>query len=503
METSGLDIAILNSLLISISVAFLSGGLAIPLSWLICRSNLRGRSFFEQAFTLPYSLPGYLLAMAWITLGNPQVGWLRNWLPSSGVYGPFGIIFVETTIALAFPLMELCNGFRRLDPALEESARMSGAHSIQVFWRISAPLLRPAWINGMLLAFLYALSSFGVPAILGLPARYPVLTTWIFTQFRLGGSIGLQTGLILSLGMIAFSFVSLQLIQRTLRNRYALTGGKSSRTSITPLPRWIGSTLPIGLGSLLLLVLFLPWISLGVTALAPHSGSMSPAEWTLRNLSDLLTLPDFQSGLLHSLLLAVTTSLAITVGGFAITFTEKKAQTPFWKFWAWLKGQILFSLFSAPGSAIAILWILLGGMALGSMAFNPWIALTAAYLMKYSALGVRAFSEGLHQIAPVLDEAARISGASLPERILRLWVPLLKTSFAAAFAWSFFPIFTELTMSILLTGPGVETLGTVLFQLQEYADQQKASALAWMLLSFSLVFAAYRSHQLTPAKGNP
>ena len=42
-------------------------------------------------------------------------------------------------------------------------------------------------------------------------------------------------------------------------------------------------------------------------------------------------------------------------------------------------------------------------------------------------------------------------------------------------------------MSVLLTGPGGATLGTVLFQLQEYADQPSAAALAWMLLSVALV----------------
>ena len=47
-------------------------------------------------------------------------------------------------------------------------------------------------------------------------------------------------------------------------------------------------------------------------------------------------------------------------------------------------------------------------------------------------------------------------------------------------------MFTELTMSVLLTGPGGATLGTVLFQLQEYADQPSAAALAWMLLTLAL-----------------
>ena len=49
---------------------------------------------------------------------------------------------------------------------------------------------------------------------------------------------------------------------------------------------------------------------------------------------------------------------------------------------------------------------------------------------------------------------------------------------------------TELTMSVLLTGPGAATLGTILFDLQEYADQPSAAALAWGLLTLALVAGA-------------
>jgi ABC-type Fe3+ transport system permease subunit len=51
----------------------------------------------------------------------------------------------------------------------------------------------------------------------------------------------------------------------------------------------------------------------------------------------------------------------------------------------------------------------------------------------------------------------------------------------AAFFLVFMPAFSELTMSVLLTGPGNETLGTLIFQLQEYGDASGSGA---ALLSF-------------------
>ena len=86
-----------------------------------------------------------------------------------------------------------------------------------------------------------------------------------------------------------------------------------------------------------------------------------------------------------------------------------------------------------------------------------------------------------------------MSGASTGQLLRTIWFPLLKSALAAGWFLSALPIFSELTMSILLTGPGASTLGTVLFQLQEYADQPSAAALAWILLSAALAVALIRA----------
>jgi iron(III) transport system permease protein len=99
------------------------------------------------------------------------------------------------------------------------------------------------------------------------------------------------------------------------------------------------------------------------------------------------------------------------------------------------------------------------------------------------------------QVHPSLEEAARISGASTRELLLTIWFPLLRRTFAAAWLLMALPMLTELTMSVLLTGPGAATLGTVLFQLQEYADQPSAAALAWMLLTVALAVSFFTAKE--------
>ena len=70
-----------------------------------------------------------------------------------------------------------------------------------------------------------------------------------------------------------------------------------------------------------------------------------------------------------------------------------------------------------------------------------------------------------------------------------IWLPLLWPSIAAGWFLVFMPAFGELTMSMLLVGPGTDTVGTVLFALQEYADPPSASVVAVLILAF--ILAAY------------
>ncbi len=120
-----------------------------------------------------------------------------------------------------------------MDPSLEEAARMSGARPWRVFRDVSFPLLWPPLVNGMCLSFLYTLSSFGVPAMLGMPVRQFVLTTLIYSQFRLGGMAGIASGLRLSLILLVMAMLVLALSNRLVglqrRRGGAIMGSRVTR----------------------------------------------------------------------------------------------------------------------------------------------------------------------------------------------------------------------------------------------------------------------------------
>jgi iron(III) transport system permease protein len=477
--------ALLRSVGIASVVALLSGALGIAMAWLVSRTDLPGARALSGLLSVPYAIPAYLIGMAWVVLGNPTVGLLRDWLPAGGSYGFWGIVLVETTVAFAFPYLELRAGFERMDPALEEAARMSGAGPGRVFRDVSFPLLRPALLNGMLLSFLYALSSFGVPALLGLPVRQFTLTTLIYSRLRLGGVDGLKGGFALSLVLLGMAGLALWVASRVGRRAGgALSGGKSSRPSVVRLgfvARWGAGA---GAWSFFGVAVVLPWAALALSALAPVAGKYSPSLWTLKNAQHVLSLGDFREALINSLGLAFGVAGIVVIGGFGLGFAAVRRRQ------AWARGLVeaLGVPFATPGTilAMAVLFAAVVSARFGVPINEPLLMMAAAYGIKYAAVGARSLALAFEQVDPVMEEAARVSGARTWELLWTIWVPLLRKSIGAAFFLALLPMLTELTMSVLLTGPGAATLGTVLFELQEYADQPSAAALAWGLMTLAL-----------------
>ncbi|MEL6546228.1 MAG: ABC transporter permease subunit, partial [Myxococcota bacterium] len=125
------------------------------------------------------------------------------------------------------------------------------------------------------------------------------------------------------------------------------------------------------------------------------------------------------------------------------------------------------------------------------LASSSWLLLVA-YAAKYLALGTRNVSESLEQLDPSLAESARMSGATPWQAFRDAVLPLLRPAMVGAFVVAFMLCATELTISVLLVPPGVEVLGTLLFELQTYADPGAASVLACgfvvlVLSAFSLI----------------
>lgn len=442
-------------------------------AWLGARTDLPGRRILGTILAVPYIVPPYIAAVAWINLANPEVG-LFNAVLGRGTLDIYSFGGLTWVLALSFyPYVDLTvrAALQNADPALEDAARMSGAGTWRIFRDVALPLMAPAMATSGGLVFMATASAFGAPALIGAHARLDVLSTRIYESLALGPG-GLRQASGLATLLLAFALVPLVLPAR----RYAVLGGKASRPGVVRLGR---ARVPLAAAAALfaLVAVVLPALAVVGTAFLRIAGDFRPGNLTLENFA-ILARPDTARAVLLSLGLGAAAATAALALGGAVAAVVVRAR---------LRGRGLLSAMAslplaAPGTVLAI-GLLLAWNRPVDLRNTAWILLVA-YVAKHAALAARAIGEGLGTVDAALADAARLSGARLAFRIRSIWIPLVLPSLVAAWFLVFLPSFSELTMSVILAGPGLDTIGTRMFELQEYEGPAAASVLATVVLGF-------------------
>ena len=192
----------LNSLAFAVGTAAFSLVVGTALAWMNERTNTPFKRLFFGLAMVPLIIPGVLFTISWIMLASPKIGifnlLLQHWFGTDtvffNVYTLWGMIWVDGLHYSPMAFLLMTAAFRSMDPALEESAAMSGASIGQVVWRITLALSWPAIFATLLILFVRAIESFEVPALLGMPAGILVFTSAIYEAIhRYPSQIGLAS----------------------------------------------------------------------------------------------------------------------------------------------------------------------------------------------------------------------------------------------------------------------------------------------------------------------
>jgi iron(III) transport system permease protein len=160
----------------------------------------------------------FIGALAWILLASPENGLINQFWRFLGgedalvdIYTLEGIIFVEALYQIPLVFLLVGGALRSMDPTLEEASLSAGAGMWWTTVRVTLPLVLPAILASSLLVYIFAAEQFGVPAVLGAPARIRVLTTSIIeTQVVYPPRDGLGAALCVTLLGIAVTGLWLQ-----------------------------------------------------------------------------------------------------------------------------------------------------------------------------------------------------------------------------------------------------------------------------------------------------
>ncbi len=396
-----------NTFIVAFWGAIGATAIGVLIAWLLARTDIPFKKFWRTALIIPYLIPPFIGAIAWVYLLGP-VGYVNKiWMAITNTFDPLWVIYgrgeiIFVMILYSYPIayMVTLGPLSQMNPALEEAGQISGAGTLRTLRDITLPLMLPSIGGSALLIFMSMMANFGIPAVIGFPKRYYVMTTQIFlTILNFDRANNLQIAAALSMLLVFLALITMQLQRWLQRGKsFAIISGKSSQPQLIQLKNKKHIAVAF-LGLLVLLTVVLPVLSILATSLLRALG----LPFTLENLSFVnyqrifTELPKAQRAIKNSLLLATGSATAIVFIALIISYLVVKLKVK----WGMFLEALVILPYAVPGIVVALAMILAFVKPLPlvniSLYNTIWI-IAIAYIARFLTFGVRSISAAFEQV---------------------------------------------------------------------------------------------------------
>jgi len=176
---------VLTTTSLAIIATPISGILAMVIAFLIVRKKFFGKSFIEFTTIMALAIPGTIIGLGYVISYNKTygIGGLTLIPPITGT----GFIIVMAFIIRSLPVgvRSGITSLQQIDPSIEEAANVLGASSRKVFTSVTIPMIKNAFLNGLLFTFARSMTLVSTVIFL-ISAKYKLLTTSIMAQIDVG-----------------------------------------------------------------------------------------------------------------------------------------------------------------------------------------------------------------------------------------------------------------------------------------------------------------------------
>ncbi len=174
------DYQVPNLLRVTLQVALAVVSIAIlvgtPAAYLLARREFPGKKILMLCFLLPIMLPP-------ITYGIP----LATFIYKLNLGGTLtGVIVANTVPAIPFVILVLTPFIEQIDPKIESAARMCGASTRQIFFRILTPLIIPGLLAAALLVLVQTVALFELTYLVSGPGSTTLVVALYYAVFASG-----------------------------------------------------------------------------------------------------------------------------------------------------------------------------------------------------------------------------------------------------------------------------------------------------------------------------
>jgi iron(III) transport system permease protein len=441
-------------------------------------------------------MPAYVMAYAytdWLQFTGPVqtglralTGWQAReyWFPEiRSLYGAAAML----SFAL-YPYVYLLarTSFLELSRSALEAGRLAGHGAWGTFFRVAAPLARPAIAAGTALALMETLADFGVVSYFAVET----FTTGIFKAWLGMGDVAAAC----QLAVCLLGFVVLVLaLERWNRGgaRYHPTALRAAQ----PPQRLRGAAAAAALAACAAPVLFgfvLPAAILLRVALAS-----SEAAFDARVFGQIA----------NSVTVAGVTAGAAVATALLMAYAARLAQRPL----VARAARASALGYAIPGAVIAVGILLpLGrldnliaglvqdalGIDVGLLLTGTIVALVYAYLVRFLAVALQTVEAGLARVTPSMEDAARGLGAGPLGTLARVHVPLLASSLATAALLVFVDTVKELPATFALRPFNFDTLAVAAYNFTKDERLAEAAVPSLVIVAVGLLPVLFVSRRL-------
>ena len=489
----------ITTLILAVSSSIICCAVAAPMSWLVARTDMPLRRTVRALVTASFVTPPFLGAIAWELLAAPNSGLLNKiyrgitGAPQDehvfNIYSLGGLIFVISCYTFPYVFVLLANALDRIPGDLEDASSILGGRTWTTARRVTIPLALPALVAGALVAFLQAMTLFGSPAILAIPAGFHTMTTKIWSLFNYPPKPELAAAA--SVPLLVLTVLLLRAEHLILgRRSYSVVGGKQGDPRLVRLGamRWTALSFVF---VVLLCPVFLPYGALINATFSPVATSfVSFDTFTLQNIRFVFfELSATKLAVKNTFVLGIASATIGTLMALVIAYLTTRRAIPGYRTLGFLAtapvaipgivlGVGLFLSYARPPFVLyGTLWILL-------LAFVT-IALPAAYQQLQSAFRF---------VHTDLEDASRILGSTRLRTLRDITAPLLRTSVIATWCFIFVGVIRELSAAIMLFTSETKVISVLIFDLNESGDLGAISVLGLIMLviTFAVVVAVNR-----------
>ncbi len=498
---------LITTVIIAVSSSVICCAFAAPMGWLVARTDMPLGGVVRALVTASFVTPPFLGAIAWELLAAPNSGLInKTWRALTGaemdsylfnIYTLPGLIFVISCYTFPYVFVLVANALDRIPGDLEDASSILGGRAWTTARRITIPLAMPALLAGALVAFLQAMTLFGSPAILALPAGFHTMTTKIWSLFQFPPKLELAAAA--SLPLLVLTIVLLRAESMVLGRRgYSVVSGKQGDPRLVQLGwfKWVA----LGLVFLILMCpIFLPYAAL---INAAFSRVASQFIWfdnfTFHNFDFVFfQLSATKLAVKNTFILGILSATIGTVLAVVISYvTARKA----------IAGhRALGFLATAP---VAIPGIVLGVGLFLSYARPPFVLYGTLWILLIAFITIalpsayQQMQSAFRSVHADLEDAGRILGATRLRTLRDITAPLLRTSVIATWCFIFVGVMRELSAAVILFTSETKVISVLIFDLKESGDLGAIAVLglAMLVITFAVVIAVNRAPGLGVAQ---